>query len=202
MRVILQKTVRSLGLVGDLVDVKPGFYRNYLGPQKLALYADEGNIKQWEHHKRIVEAKKAKEKTSALELKNNMEKKTYTTKHAAGEGDRLFGSITSSDVVVLLNKEGFAVDRKLVTLITPIKTVGVHTVSVKLHPEVSAEVKIEVLKKEEPKQKKTTEKTQTEKKPKQAKAKVEVEKTKETTQEVIKEKPKKEKSESKSKKKK
>lgn len=189
MRVILQKTVRNLGLVGDLVDVKPGFYRNYLGPQKLALYADEGNIKQWEHHKRIVEAKKAKEKIFALELKSNIESKTYTTKHSAGEGDRLFGSITSSDIIILLNKEGFAVDRKLITLPTPIKTVGVHTVSVKLHPEVSAEVKIEVLKKEEPKQKKTAEKKETEKKPKKVKEKVE--KTEEVVKEVGKEKPKK-----------
>ncbi len=147
MQIILQKNVTHLGMVGDVVGVKPGFFRNFLRPRKLALLADPGSVRQIEHQKKIIEAKKAKQKEEALTIKQKIEAHVVRLEHATGGGEKLFGSITAQEIAGSLKGAGFEVDRKLVKLDAPIKTIGEHQVEVKLHPEVTALVKIEVVKK-------------------------------------------------------
>lgn len=148
MQVILQKTVSSLGLVGDVVDVAPGYYRNYLAPRKMAFLANPKSIKEVQHQKKVIEAKKIKEKGLAESLKAKVEEASLTLTHAAGAGEKLFGSITAQEIVLALKEKGFVVDRKMLQLPNPIKTVGQHVVGLRLHPDVIANVKIEVQKKE------------------------------------------------------
>lgn len=147
MQIILQKNVTHLGMVGDVVDVKPGFFRNFLGPRKLALLANPGSVRQIEHQKKMIEAKKAKQKEEAYAIKQKIEAHVVRLEHVTGGGDKLFGSITAQEIASSLRGNGFEVDRKLVKIEVPIKTVGEHQVEVKLHPEVSAQVKVEVVKK-------------------------------------------------------
>lgn len=144
MEVILQDNVSNLGFVGDIVKVKSGYARNFLFPQKLALPADKKNIAEFEHHKKVIEVKKAKKKSEAAELKKRIEALELVIAHAAGEGEKLFGSVTSSDVQQELAAKGFNVDRKLIRIETQIKTIGVHEVEIVLHQEVSATVKVKV----------------------------------------------------------
>ena len=147
MQVILQKSVSHLGLVGDVVNVAAGYYRNFLGPRSLALLANPKSIHQVEHQKKVIEAKKAKEKTAAEAIKEKIEASPVTIAHASGAGDKLFGSVTSQEVVTALKAAGFEVDKKLLKLEAPIKNLGEHTVEVKLHPDVVATVKVQIVKK-------------------------------------------------------
>jgi large subunit ribosomal protein L9 len=144
MEVILQDNVSNLGFVGDIVKVKSGYARNFLFPKKLALPADKKNIAEFEHHKKAIEVKKAKKKSEAAELKKRIEALEIVVAHAAGEGEKLFGSVTASDIQQELVAKGFNVDRKLIRVETQIKTIGVHEVEVVLHQEVSAVVKVKV----------------------------------------------------------
>lgn len=148
MQVILQKTVPNLGLVGEVVQVAPGFYRNYLGPRKMALQATVGSVRQIAHQKKIIEAKTIKEKKLALELKSRIEAQPLTISHLAGEGEKLYGSITSQDIYLGLKEAGFEVDKKLIQMDAPIKTLGEHIAKVKIHPEVFADITITVQAKE------------------------------------------------------
>lgn len=148
MQIILQKTVPNIGLVGDLVDVKPGYYRNYLSPRKLAVLASTGSVRQIEHQKKMIEAKKLKERSLAQSIKTRIEAVPVSLVHAAGDGDRLFGSITSQEIVNALRQNGFEVDKKQLQVESPIKTLGEHQVKVKLHPEVFATVNVSVTRKE------------------------------------------------------
>src|SRR5690606_29461917 len=107
MQVILQKTVSNIGLVGDLVDVKPGYYRNFLLPRKLAVEASQGSVRQIEHQKKMIEAKKLKERTLAQSVQTRIEAGPVLLTHAAGDGDKLFGSITSQEIVNALRQGGF-----------------------------------------------------------------------------------------------
>lgn len=167
-KIILQQTVPQLGLVGDVVDVAKGFYRNYLAPRNLALIADPKSLRQLEHTKKIIESKKQKEKTGALNLKAKIENAAMTFTHASGAGDKLFGSITSQEIARALMAQGFPVDRKMIQMAAPLKNLGTHSVEVKLHPDVTALVKIEVLKKEEEKKEEPEPKEKREKKAKKA----------------------------------
>lgn len=149
MQIILQKTVSNLGLVGDVVQVAPGYYRNYLAPRKLAFIANPKSIRQMEHQKKIIEIKKTKEKTIALSLKEKIEANSVKLVHSAGAADRLFGSVTSQEIVQKLKEAGFEVEKKYIQISVPIKSIGEHKVFIRLHPEVTAEITVEVAKKEE-----------------------------------------------------
>lgn len=144
MEVILKDNVSNLGFVGDIVKVKPGYARNFLFPKKLALPADKKNIAEFEHHKKAIEVKKAKKKGEADELKKRLQALELVVAHAAGEGERLFGSVTSADIQQELAAKGYNVDRKLIRIETQIKTIGQHEVEVVLHQEVTATVKVKV----------------------------------------------------------
>lgn len=162
MQVILQEDYPGLGFVGDVVKVRTGFARNYLIPKKIALPALDANVKMLEHKKRILDVKKAEKKKDALRYQERLQQAQIIIQHAAGEGDRLFGSVTAHEIHDALLKAGFEIDRKLIKLESPIKTVGEHTIEIKLHQEVTAAIKVTIERPEElKKETKTTEKKET-----------------------------------------
>ena len=157
MKVILKEDVKALGSMGDIVNVKDGYARNYLIPKKLAVPADERNLKEFLHHKRIIERKLNKVKIQAEELKKKIEEVELTIKQKVGKSGKLFGSITSLVLEKELEKVGLNIDRKKILLQEPIKTLGNFKVKIKLHPEVIAELKVNVIQEEEEKKEKSEE---------------------------------------------
>ena len=147
MKVILVEDVKSVGAMGDIVDVKDGFARNFLFPEKLARLAVGSNLKIIEAIKKKKTLQAAKEKKEAEALKEKISVFSCTIPVEAGEDDKLFGSVTSHGVSRLFEAEGFPIDKRQINLEEPIKKLGVYTISVKLHPEVTAEVKVWVVKK-------------------------------------------------------
>lgn len=145
LEVILREDIRSLGKAGDMVRVKPGYARNYLLPQGLAYEATEGNKKRIAAESKARSVKLAAEKGEATALAERLNALSLTIPGKAGEGDRLFGSITAQDIAGELGKQGFTVDRRKIDLDHPIKTLGQHTVALRLHPEVQAEIRISVV---------------------------------------------------------
>lgn len=144
MEVILREDVPGLGKAGALVRVKPGYGRNFLLPRGLAFEATDGNKKRIEHEQRSRVAKHSAEKTVASELAAKLGAAHLTLKAKAGEGDKLFGSITTGDLAEALAKAGFSIDKRKIELEHPLKQLGLHSVTVRLHPEVHAEFKVTV----------------------------------------------------------
>ncbi len=149
MEVLLKKEVKNLGKRGDIVKVKDGYWRNYLSPQGLAIPANYKNMKVLQNEKMIEEKKNEKIKNSAMEIAEKLKKISCTFIRHAGEEDKLFGSVTAMDIVESLENEGFKVDKKDVSLDEPIKKLGVYHIPVKIHQEVTAEVKIWIVKEKE-----------------------------------------------------
>ena len=152
MKVILKEDVKALGSIGEIVNVKDGYARNYLIPKGFAVRANEKNMKEFLHHKRMIELKLNKVKIKAKELKEKLEAVEVNTKQKLGKSGKLFGSVTSLVIEKELEKLGFDVDRKKILLKEPIKTLGNFVVEVKLHPEVIANLKVNVLSDEEKKE--------------------------------------------------
>ncbi|HPW44750.1 MAG TPA: 50S ribosomal protein L9 [bacterium] len=147
MQVILYQDVPNLGRAGEIVKVKEGYGRNYLVPRKLAVIANPANIKELEHQKRIVSAKQAKLKKHAEEIASKMKDLSLTIAREAGEEEKLFGSVTSKDIIAALRNEGFIIDRRDLQLEAPIKQIGIYDIPVRLHAEVTGTVKVWVVKK-------------------------------------------------------
>ncbi len=147
MQVILQEEVKDLGKAGEIVNVREGYGRNFLIPNKKAVLANPKNVKQLEHEKRVVAAKQLKLKKSAEDIASKLKELSITIGRDAGEEDKLFGSVTAKDIVDALRNEGHIIDRHAVILDAPIKQIGIFDVPVKLHQEVTATVKIWVVKK-------------------------------------------------------
>jgi len=145
MEVILREDVKSLGKAGELVRVKPGYARNFLLPKGLAYEATEGNKKRIAAETRARSARVAAERGEAEALGTRLSGVTLALAGKAGDEGKLFGSITAQDIAEALARQGFEVDRRRIELEQPIKTLGAHTVSVRLHPEVHAEVRVEVV---------------------------------------------------------
>ena len=143
--VILREDVKSLGKAGELVRVKPGYARNYLLPQGLAFEATEGNKKRIAAETRARGARDQAERTEAERFAATLGAVMLTLKGKAGEEGKLFGSITAQDIADALAAQGHQVDRRRIELEHPIKTVGHHTVAVRLHSEVHAEVHVSVV---------------------------------------------------------
>jgi large subunit ribosomal protein L9 len=143
--VILREDVKSLGKAGELVRVKPGYARNFLLPRGLAFEATEGNKKRIAAETRARGARDQAERTEAERFAAILGAVTLTLKGKAGEEGKLFGSITSQDIAEALAAQGHQVDRRRIELEHPIKTVGHHTVAVRLHSEVHAEVRVSVV---------------------------------------------------------
>ncbi len=146
MDVILRQDVENLGRSGELVSVKDGYARNFLLPRGLAYPATEGNKRRIEAEARQRDKKAGAQLDSARELAGKLEAVSLTFAMKAGEGDRLFGSVTAADVADRLHAEGFEIDKKAVELHEPIKALGVYKVAVRLHTEVKPEVRVWVVK--------------------------------------------------------
>jgi large subunit ribosomal protein L9 len=145
-KVILQESISHLGKAGEIVRVKDGYARNYLLPRKLALLADERYVKQFEHQKKLTQHRMDKILDDARGFAQKVESISCTISRKAGEEDQLFGSVTDRDIEEALKKEGIEVDRKNIQLAEPIKILGVFTVPIKVHKDVTANLKLWVVK--------------------------------------------------------
>jgi large subunit ribosomal protein L9 len=143
--VILREDVKSLGKAGELVRVKPGYARNFLLPRGLAFEATEGNKKRIAAETRARGARDQAERTEAERFAATLGAVALTLTGKAGEEGKLFGSITAQDIADALAAQGHQVDKRRIELEHPIKTVGHHTVAVRLHSEVHAEVRVSVV---------------------------------------------------------
>ncbi|VAX31092.1 LSU ribosomal protein L9p [hydrothermal vent metagenome] len=148
MKIILREDVETLGSMGDIVTVKKGFARNYLLPRKLAVEANPRNIKEFEHHKRIIQEKANKVRNAAQILAEKIASKPVVIKAKAGEEDKLFGSVTNIDIQKALKESGFDIEKRKIILEEPIKRLGEYNVKVKFHPEVTANLTVQVIREE------------------------------------------------------
>jgi large subunit ribosomal protein L9 len=145
MKVILLDDVQKVGRRGEVRDVSDGFARNFLIPKKLALNATAGNLKNLDHIKKQANAKADRIKGDAEGVRSRIEALTYEERRQASEEGKLFGSVTSQDLVDFLDKQGIKVERKRVQLDEPIKSLGESTVPIRLHAEVLAQLKVSVV---------------------------------------------------------
>jgi large subunit ribosomal protein L9 len=144
MKVILNKDVKNLGKVGDLVNVSNGYARNYLFPRSLALVATEKRVKEFAHLQKVAETKKKKAIAERQDLAKKLSGVTVTFKASAGETDKLFGAVTNNDISNELEKLKFSIDRRDIHLDEPIKMLGQHKATVKLGDGIEAELTIAV----------------------------------------------------------
>lgn len=145
MEVILREHVEHLGVRGDVVKVAPGYARNYLLPRKLALAVTENNKRQIDREKKLAEARDMEEKSAAESVAARMGALDIMIARRTGENDALYGSVTSADIAQALKDQGFEVDKRKVQLPDPIKALGESTIAVKIHREVTAQVKVRVV---------------------------------------------------------
>jgi len=145
MQVILLENIPSLGKAGDQVKVSDGYGRNYLIPKKKAMLATDKSLKVIEHQKRQVQQSLEKAKRDAEKMAQHIATLSCTFAKTIGESGKLFGSVTSMDIENYLKENGMEVDRKKISLEEPIKNIGMFTVPIKLHPEVTAHLKVWVV---------------------------------------------------------
>ena len=146
MKVILLKDVESLGSAGEVVQVKSGFARNFLIPQHKALVASDTNVAQFESKRKQHEAVSERERRAAETIAKQLEADSLTAQVRVGEEDRLFGSVTVQNIANLLAEKDYDIDRRAVQLEEPIRALGVYTIDVRLHADVTAKVKLWVVK--------------------------------------------------------
>jgi large subunit ribosomal protein L9 len=147
MKVILTQDIEELGKCGDVVQVKSGYGRNYLLPRNLAVAATRGNLRAIDELRSRQELRSSKQRREAESIKNKIEKVSCTAEVNVGEDDKVFGSVTASMIADLLKTQGVEIDRKKVLLEEPLKALGVYTVPVKINSEVTANLKVWVVKK-------------------------------------------------------
>lgn len=144
MKVIFIKDVKGQGKKGDIKDISEGYATNFLIPRGLARVATEGNMKTLENQNAAEEKRKQQEKEEAQVLGKKLEEMTVQLKAKAGEGGRLFGAITSKQIADALSQQGIKIDKRKIELDEPIRTLGVTQMTVKLHPDVKATLKVQV----------------------------------------------------------
>jgi large subunit ribosomal protein L9 len=165
MKLLLKEDVENVGSVGDEVEVKDGFGRNFLIPSGKAILATPRNLKAFNHQKSVVQAKYRKFKNAAEEVASKISAISCEFVKKVGDTGKLFGSVTSQDIADAVSKQGVDIDKRKIQLKEPIKALGDFTASYKVHPEVTAEIKIKVVKEESKEESsgKTEEKTAEEK---------------------------------------
>jgi len=146
MKVILKSDVERLGKTGDVVTVAAGFARNYLLPRGLALEATDRGMEQIEIDRRRDEKTLQKKASDAVDLQKKLEEVSLTISKQSGESDKLFGTVTAMEIAEALEKEGHEIDKRKIELEEPIKTLGIYTVPIRLHSDVTAKVKLWVVK--------------------------------------------------------
>ncbi len=144
MKVILQKDVKDLGKVGDLVNVSAGFARNLLFPRKLAVEATETKVNEYNHLKRVAESKKKQAQAERQAFLSKIKGTTVSFKLNAGENDKLFGTVTTTDISKALEKLGHLVDRRDILLEEPIKILGTHKATIKYAEGMEAPIQVSV----------------------------------------------------------
>ncbi|MEM1064477.1 MAG: 50S ribosomal protein L9 [Pseudomonadota bacterium] len=149
MQVILLERVAKLGQMGEVVTVKDGYARNFLLPQKKAMWASEANIKAFEDQKAQLEARNLETKKEAEALAGKLEGQAFVVIRSASDAGALYGSVTTRDAAEAATDAGFSVDRKQISLSRPIKELGLHTLTVSLHPEVDVEITLNVARSQE-----------------------------------------------------
>ena len=145
MKLILQETIESLGIIGSEVDVADGYARNYLLPQGKAIQATEANRRLMEQQRQKIELQIAKEKAFAEEMAKKLDGVVCTIEAKVAEEDRLYGSITVRDIIDALAKQDIVVEKRMVLLKDPIKQVGTHAVPIRVYKEVEPEISVEVV---------------------------------------------------------
>ena len=146
MKLILREDVENLGKIGEIVEVAGGYGRNYLLPRGLAVKASTKNVKEQEHQKKLIQARMDRQKKDAEEMAGSLDSVSCTITRKTGEDEKLYGSVTSRDIEEALREEGVSIDRKRISLDEPIKKLGVYTVPVKLHTDVTGSIKVWVVK--------------------------------------------------------
>lgn len=146
MEVILRDHVEHVGERGEIVKVADGYARNYLLPRNLALPATDANRKRVERERKIVEAREAEERGAANAIATRLNALDVAITRRVGENDQLYGSVTNADIADALKAKGFEIDRRKILLPDPLKALGETTVPIKLHRDVTAQVKISVVK--------------------------------------------------------
>ena len=149
MQVILLERIGRIGQMGDVVTVKDGFARNFLLPQRKALRATDDNRKQFETQRVQLEARNLDLKREAEVVSAKLDGKSFTAIRTAGDTGQLYGSVSARDLAEIITAGGFSIDRRMVALDNPIKTLGLHTARVQLHPEVSSKVTLNVARSQE-----------------------------------------------------
>ena len=146
MKIILRQDHENLGEAGKIINVKPGFARNFLIPQGLAMASSPQNKKRFENEKKQMNWRKEQEKRKAEEMAKTLENVSCTITVQVGEEDKLFGSVTSQNIAESLESQGYEIDKRKIQLEEPIKSLGIYSVPIKLHTEVDAKVKVWVVK--------------------------------------------------------
>jgi large subunit ribosomal protein L9 len=146
VKLILREDVENLGKIGEIVEVAGGYGRNYLLPRGLAVKASTKNLKEQEHQKKFIQARMDRQKKDAQEMAGSLDSVSCTISRKTGEDEKLYGSVTSRDIEEALREEGVSIDRKRILLEEPLKKLGVYTVPVKLHTDVTGSIKVWVVK--------------------------------------------------------
>ncbi len=147
MKVILREDVPDLGQAGQTIDVKAGYGRNYLFPRNLAIPATKGNLQAIDEVNKQKQLREKKQRRQAEIIKDKIEKLSLSVEVLVGEEDKLYGSVTNADVADLLAKEGIIVDKRAIELESPVKVIGVYTIPVKIDKNVTAQLRLWVIKK-------------------------------------------------------
>lgn len=145
MKVFLKEDVSKLGKMGDVVTVADGYAINFLLPKKFAVEANTKNVREFEHHKKAIQEKAIKVRDAMKSVADKLSALDLTIKAKSGEEDKLFGSVTTMDIAEAINAAGFEIDKKKILLEEPIKRLGSYTVGVKIHSEITAAVKVNVV---------------------------------------------------------
>ena len=145
LQIILTKDVENLGRAGELVNVKPGYGRNYLLPRGLALLATKSNLAQLEHHRREIASRQAKLQSDYESRAAQLRETEVSIPRKVGAEDKMYGSVSSKDIAEALRAQNINIDRKLIRLPDPIKLVGAHEVEIRFSAEVSASLKVQVI---------------------------------------------------------
>ena len=145
MKVILREDVKNLGHMGEVVNVSDGYARNFLLPKKFAVEANTKNLKEFEHNKKVIAERASKIKESVKSAAEKLSAVSLTIKAKTGEDDKLFGSVTNMNIAEALTAEGYDIDKKKIVMDEPIKRLGEYSVTIKLHPEISTQIKVQVV---------------------------------------------------------
>ena len=144
VKIILREDVHGLGNAGTVVSVRPGYARNFLLPEGKAVLATEAGVKELDHHQRVIAEKVAREMKTHQAAKSRLEGLKLSISVQVGEEGKLFGSVTAREIADLIAAQGVEIDRRTIQLSEPIKGAGTHTIPIRLHREVVAQVKLEV----------------------------------------------------------